>query len=93
MADRKKEFHRRYEELKTTEKYSVKSEVIINRKPICYLLTMANGNKYRGSRQQIADLIEQDLNNDVEETFLENPYYPLSQQDPFYFPNLGKDEE
>ena len=92
-ADRKKEFNRRYEEMKKGDKYTKKKEVIINRKPLRYLWIMIDGKEYRGSRAQILQEIEQDLQNDVEETFFEFPYYPLSRQDPFYFPNLGSTEE
>ena len=93
LANRKREFNRRYEELKKGDKYNKKREVIINRKPLRYLWTMMDGKEYRGSRDQILQEIEQDLQNDVEETFYEFPEYPLYRQDPFYYPNLGGDEE
>ena len=92
-ADRKKEFTRRYEDLKNSDKYTKKKEVIINRKPLTYLWIMAGGKKYRGSRASISQQIEEDLLNEVEDTFYEFPYYPLSRQDPFYFPKLGSTEE
>ena len=92
-ADRKKEFDRRYEDLKKSDRYTKKKETIINRKPLMYLWTMLDGKEYRGSRAEIAQQIEDDLHNDVEETFYKFPYYPLSRQDPFYFPNLGNTEE
>ena len=93
MVDRKKEFNRRYKESKKGDKYNKKKELIINRKPLRYRWIMMDGNEYRGSRDQILQDIEQDLQNDVEETFYEFPYYPLSRQDPFYFPKLGSNEE
>ena len=92
-ADRKKEYNRRYEELKKSDKYTKKKEIIISRKPLIYLWTMQDGKEYRGSRAEILQQIEEHLDNDVEETFYEFPYYPLSRQDPFYFPNLGNTEE
>ena len=92
-ADRRKEFNRRYEELKSTDKYTKKKEVIISRKPLRYLWIMMDGKEYRGARDQILQQIEQDLQNDVEESFYDFPYYPLSRQDPFYFPKLGSNEE
>ena len=93
MVDRKKEFKRRYEDLKRSDKYTKDKEVIISRKPLRYLWTMLDGQQYRGSKDEIAQQIERDLQNEVENSFYDFPYYPLTRQDPFYFPNLGSTEE
>ena len=93
VADRRKEFKRRYDELKTSDKYTKDKEVIVSRKPLRYLWTMLDGRQYRGTRDQISQQMEQDLENEVENSFFDCPYYPLSRQDPFYCPNLGRTED
>ena len=93
LADRRKEYKRRYELLVRSDKYTKDKEVIISRKPLRYLWTMVDGKQYRGSREQLTLLIEADIEKEVEESFYDFPYYPLTRQDPFYFPNLGSTEE